>query len=62
MTVNELTEKLGLNELKNRDWSIQACCAKSGFGLYAGLDWLSAYIANKSKKHWIDWHFLQQKL
>ena len=41
MSVNDVTEKLGLNSLKNRKWYIQGCCATTGDGLYEGLDWLS---------------------
>jgi small GTP-binding protein len=50
MSLTELQEKLGLNELRKRTWYAQACCAKSGDGLYTGLDWLSTYIQNKGKK------------
>jgi len=48
MSVNEITEKLGLNQLRNRKWYIQATCATTGDGLYEGLDWLSNTL--KSKK------------
>ncbi|KAL1426137.1 hypothetical protein MTO96_018515 [Rhipicephalus appendiculatus] len=41
MAVGELTEKLGLNQLRNRRWYIQSTCATQGQGLYEGLDWLS---------------------
>lgn len=41
MSAAELTEKLGLNQLRNRRWYIQATCATQGEGLYEGLDWLS---------------------
>ena len=41
MSVNDVTEKLGLNQLRNRKWYIQGCCATTGDGLYEGLDWLS---------------------
>jgi len=37
----ELTEKLGLSELRGKEWYIQAACATEGKGLYEGLDWLS---------------------
>ena len=40
MSAAELTEGLGLNELRGRSWYIQACCSTSGDGLYEGLDWL----------------------
>merc|ERR1712087_121387 len=49
MSVNEVTEKLGLNQLRNRQWYIQSTCATTGDGLYEGLDWLSATL-NKRKK------------
>jgi len=41
MNAAELTDKLGLHQIKNRSWFIQATCATSGDGLYEGLDWLS---------------------
>ncbi|XP_064474005.1 ADP-ribosylation factor 4 [Ornithodoros turicata] len=41
MNAAELTDKLGLNQLRNRRWYIQATCATQGQGLYEGLDWLS---------------------
>merc|ERR1712039_454633 len=40
MSVDEITEKLGLNQLKNRLWHIEPTCATTGDGLYEGLDWL----------------------
>ena len=47
MSVAEVTDRLGLNELRNRAWYIQAACATSGDGLYEGLDWLSHAVRNK---------------
>merc|ERR1712079_679982 len=41
MSVDQITQKLQLNKLRNRDWYIQGSCARSGDGLYEGLDWLS---------------------
>ena len=41
MTAAEITEKLGLHSLRNRQWYIQSTCATIGDGLYEGLDWLS---------------------
>merc|ERR1711992_227423 len=40
MSVNEVTEKLGLNQLRNRQWYIQSTCATTGDGLYEGMEWL----------------------
>ncbi|KAG5897498.1 hypothetical protein JTB14_031120 [Gonioctena quinquepunctata] len=45
MSTAELTDKLKLNTLKNRNWFIQATCATQGNGLYEGLDWLSNELA-----------------
>ncbi|KAJ7391804.1 Arf GTPase arf1, partial [Desmophyllum pertusum] len=47
MNAAEITDKLGLHQLRNRSWYIQATCATSGDGLYEGLDWLSAQLKNK---------------
>ena len=50
MSVNECTERLGLNALRNRDWYIQSTCATNGDGLYEGLDWLSNTLKKKKYK------------
>merc|ERR1712130_733462 len=47
MTAAEVTEKLGLHSLRNRQWYIQSACATTGDGLYEGLDWLSRTLSNK---------------
>ncbi|XP_074658902.1 ADP-ribosylation factor 1-like 2 [Tubulanus polymorphus] len=41
MNAAEVTDKLGLHDIRSRSWYIQATCATSGDGLYEGLDWLS---------------------
>nr|CDS31611.1 ADP ribosylation factor 1 [Hymenolepis microstoma] len=46
---SEITRRLDLNKLKNRDWYIQATCATSGSGLYEGLDWMSKILQDKSR-------------
>ncbi|KAF6031989.1 Arf2 [Bugula neritina] len=46
MSPSEITEKLGLQSLRNRSWYIQATCATNGEGLYEGLDWLSNQLKN----------------
>merc|ERR1712055_336389 len=45
MSPGELTDKLGLNSLRNRRWYIQSTCATQGTGLYEGLDWLSSELS-----------------
>ncbi|KAJ8373763.1 hypothetical protein SKAU_G00043430 [Synaphobranchus kaupii] len=47
MDANDLTEKLGLKNLRGRTWYVQSTCATQGTGLYEGLDWLS----NELSKH-----------
>jgi ADP-ribosylation factor 1/2 len=36
LSASELTDRLGLNGLRDRQWYIQASCAVSGEGLYEG--------------------------
>jgi ADP-ribosylation factor protein 1 len=48
MSVAEVTDKLGLHNLRSRKWYIQATCATSGDGLYEGLDWLSHTLTGKN--------------
>ncbi|KAM3726169.1 ADP-ribosylation factor [Dirofilaria immitis] len=45
MSAAELTDKLGLHNLRSRQWYIQATCATQGHGLYEGLDWLSNQLS-----------------
>merc|ERR1712072_990590 len=49
MNAAEITDKLGLHSLRNRNWYIQATCATSGDGLYEGLDWLSNQLKNAQR-------------
>jgi len=44
MNAAEITDKLGLQALRQRTWYIQAACATSGDGLYEGLEWLATNI------------------
>ena len=46
MTAAEVTEKLGLHNMRNRQWFIQSACATTGDGLYEGLDWLSRVLSS----------------
>jgi len=49
MTAAEVTEKLGLHNLRHRQWFIQSACATTGDGLYEGLDWLSRTLSSAKK-------------
>merc|ERR1712146_278558 len=48
MTAAEVTEKLGLQSMRNRKWFIQSTCATTGDGLYEGLDWMSRTLSSKN--------------
>merc|ERR1712151_1017605 len=50
MTAAEVTEKLGLHKIRNRQWFIQSACATKEDGLYEGLDWLSRALASKKRR------------
>merc|ERR1711862_588003 len=49
MPAAEVTEKLGLHNMRNRQWYIQSACATTGDGLYEGLDWLSRTLGSKKR-------------
>ena len=39
-------QKLELNNIVERDWSLYACSALKGFGIMDGLQWLMDKIAS----------------
>ena len=45
----EVTEKLGLGQLRTREWFIQSTCAVTGEGIVDGLEWLANSLKNKRK-------------
>ena len=45
LSVDEVSQRLGLNGIRNRQWFVQGCCATTGEGLYEGLDWLSETLS-----------------
>lgn len=47
MAISEMTDKLTLQNLRNRTWYVQATCATQGTGLYEGLDWLSNELSKR---------------
>ncbi|CAO2613637.1 ADP-ribosylation factor 4 [Lemmus lemmus] len=47
MAISEMTDKLGLQSLRNRTLYVQATCATQGTGLYEGLDWLSNELSKR---------------
>ena len=51
MSTAEVTDKLGLANMRARDWFIQDTCAVSGDGIVDGLEWM----ANTMKKKKTSW-------
>jgi len=49
MSPNEVTEKLGLGQLKGRQWLVQGTSATTGQGINEGMDWLVGVLSNKKK-------------
>lgn len=47
MPVSEVIDKMGLQDLKAREWFCQGTSALNGAGLYEGLNWLSKKIKEK---------------
>ncbi|XP_075581387.1 uncharacterized protein LOC142596200 [Pelecanus crispus] len=47
MSVSEVTDKLGLQSLRNRTWHVQGTCATEGTGLHEGLAWLSNELSKR---------------
>ncbi len=46
-TSKQVAEALGLSKDRRRQWYVQGSSAKSGDGLYEGLDWLTTSIKQK---------------
>ena len=44
MSTAEVTDKLGLANMRARDWFIQATCAVTGDGIVDGLEWMANTI------------------
>lgn len=44
MSPAEVTEKLGLHRMRDRNWYVHPSCATTGEGLFEGLQWLSQNV------------------
>merc|ERR1711979_8573 len=49
MSTSEVAEKLGLCDLRRRQWFVQGACATTGHGLPDGLDWLSRTLLSMKR-------------
>lgn len=47
LSPNDIIDKLGLREIKERNWLVQGTCATSGQGLKEGLDWIADMFLKK---------------
>jgi signal recognition particle receptor subunit beta len=48
LSVAEVTDRIGLRSISQRNWHVQGCCGISGQGLFEGLDWLSQTVSKRS--------------
>lgn len=47
MSPADITDKLGLHRLRDRNWFVQPSCATTGDGLFEGLTWLNQNVKAK---------------
>ncbi|CAD6568376.1 MAG: hypothetical protein TREMPRED_004492 [Tremellales sp. Tagirdzhanova-0007] len=45
LTPAQVSEALGLTDLREREWQIMGCSALTGLGLFEGMDWLVGKLA-----------------
>lgn len=46
-TVPEVADALGMQQIRQKDWHVQASVATNGDGLIEGLDWLSKTVTSR---------------
>uniref|UniRef100_A0ACB8EUT1 ADP-ribosylation factor-like protein 5C n=1 Tax=Sphaerodactylus townsendi TaxID=933632 RepID=A0ACB8EUT1_9SAUR len=44
MSASEISKFLTLSSIKDHPWHIQGCCALTGEGLPAGLEWMTSRV------------------
>lgn len=47
LTPAQVSEALGLTDLREREWQIMGCSALTGAGLMEGMDWLVTKLASR---------------
>jgi len=50
-SIAEISNSMGMHEVRNKPWLVQTCVASNGEGLYEGLDWLAKTISNKKTSY-----------
>ena len=46
-TPAQVSEALGLTDLREREWQIMGCSALTGIGLFEGMDWLVTKLESR---------------
>jgi hypothetical protein len=47
MNPAQVSEALGLTDLREREWQIMGCSALTGVGLFEGMDWLVSKLESR---------------
>lgn len=47
LTAADISDALGLNNIKTHQWHIQSTCALTGNGLSDGFDWILQHIEGR---------------
>jgi len=47
MNPAQVSEALGLTDLREREWQIMGCSALTGLGLFEGMDWLVGKLESR---------------
>ena len=47
LTPAQVSEGLGLTDLRSREWQIMGCSALTGEGLVEGMDWLVSKLEGR---------------
>lgn len=48
LPADDIAQSLGLQNIKDRPWNLQACSAKTADGLQEGMEWLVGVVQSKS--------------
>lgn len=44
LSVREITQRLELQKIQGREWYVQGCSARTGEGVFEGMDWFTRTI------------------
>lgn len=47
MSVKDVSQRLQMDRIRDRQWHVQGTCATTGDGLFEGLDWLAQVTSEK---------------